>query len=112
LEPAEELMGAMEKAKTEQPKRQRRLKGPCLPGQMTVLQFPDRPAAVPLDEWEQYQQLASELEEAECLVRNIRQRLRTVKQQLARRIKYQHSSSPDQSLERLAAASPVTDLLQ
>jgi hypothetical protein len=102
----------MEKPKTKQTKRQRRLKGRCLPGQTTVLQFPDRPAAVPLDEWEQYQQLASELEGAECFVHNIRQRLQAVKQHLARRIEDQYSPSRDESLERLVAAVPVTDLLQ
>lgn len=77
-----------------------------------MLQFPDKPAAVPLDEWDHYQQLACELEGAECFVHDIRQRLQTVKQQLARRIEDQHCPIHDRSLERLVVAVPVTDLVQ
>jgi hypothetical protein len=60
----------------------------------------------------QLNSLASELDGAECLVQNIRQRLQAVKQRLARRIEDQHTPSHDQSLDRLLAAVPVTNLLQ
>ena len=101
----------MEKPKMKPTERQ--LKGRYLvgPARVQVSQFPDKPAAVPLDEWEQYQQLVRELEGAEYFVHDIRQRLQTVKQLLARRIEDQHCRVHE-SLENLIQAVPVTDLLQ
>ena len=102
----------MKKRKTGQLKRQLRMEGQCLGGRLTAFQFPDRPAAVPSDEWESYQQLVFELERAECLVDDVRHRLVSVKKAMRRRIQDRHRGSTAESLERLMAAIPVTDLLQ
>ena len=108
------MFADMEKPKTKQTKRQQRLKGPCLSPQarQPVLPLRNRPAAVPLDEWELYNELACELEGAECFADDIRQRLQKVKEHLARRIEDRHSPVHDKSLEHLVTAVPITDLLQ
>ena len=81
------------------------LEGRYLPTESTVC-LSEVPT-VPRDEWELYEQLACELEGAECFVQDLRHRLQTFEQQLARRIEDQ-----DKSLERLVGALPVTKLLQ
>jgi hypothetical protein len=78
---------------------------------MQPLQFLDKPAAVPLHEWQQYRQLACECEGAERLVRDLRQRLDKLKLQLARRIEDHHGHEQEE-LENLLALVPATDLLQ
>jgi hypothetical protein len=57
--------------------RQHPLERRCLPTESKVclLELMDRPATVPLKEWELYKQLVCELEEAEYLVRDLRDRL-------------------------------------
>ena len=104
----------MDKAKVTKTKRQQRLQEAYQPAGVCVSgsQFPDKPAAVPLDEWERYVELTCELEGAERFVHDIRQRLQTVKQQLACRTENHYCCVDDKSLERLIAAVPVTALLQ
>jgi hypothetical protein len=103
----------MEKPKMKQNQRRRHDGPPYSPKAeaMQLLQLPDKPAAVPLHEWQQYRQLACECEGAERLVRDLRQRLDKLKVQLARRIDDHHGHEHEE-LENLLALVPVTDLLQ
>jgi hypothetical protein len=103
----------MEKPKMKQNQRRRHDGPPYSPKAeaMQLLQFQDKPAAVPLHEWEHYRQLACELDGAECLVRDLRQHLDKLKLELARRIE-DHPGHEHEELENLVALVPVTDLLQ
>ena len=74
-------------------------------------QFSERPTAVPVNEWKRYQQLACELEGAEAVVQNVRQRLQRIEEQWIRRIA-RRQARVDQSMEHLMAAVPVTDFVQ